>query len=158
MTKNLNWFQRYLNEQFDLLTEINNDLASEKINSDKWSRKEILGHLIDSANVNYNRFINAVSKDNLIFESYPQDDWVELQFYNDRDWNELVDLWKLLNLHIIVLVNNIPEDKKANKSSRHNFDKICWKQVKGNEKSSLDYLIKDYIGHLKHHLNQIYNY
>lgn len=92
MTKNLNWFQRYLNEQFDLLTEINNDLASEKINSDKWSRKEILGHLIDSANVNYNRFINAVSKDNLIFESYPQDDWVELQFYNDRDWNELVDL------------------------------------------------------------------
>jgi hypothetical protein len=57
-----------------------------KIQSDKWSRKEIVGHLIDSANVNYNRFIRALYKNDLIFETYPQDEWVVLQDYNNRDW------------------------------------------------------------------------
>ena len=108
--------------------------------------------------MNYNRFIRAFSKNDLIFESYPQDRWVEIQQYNNRDWNELIDLWRSINLHILELIKNIHEEKKFHLTRDHNFDKICWKQVKGNEKSSLDYLIKDYIGHLKHHLNQIYNY
>lgn len=117
-----------------------------------------MGHLIDSANVNYNRFIRALYKNDLIFETYPQDEWVVLQAYNNRDWEELLNLWKLLNLHIIELVNSIPDDKKYNETSQHNFDKICWKVIEKGEQSSLDYLIKDYIGHLKHHLNKIYNY
>jgi len=158
MNGNNNWTIEDINAQYKLLAKINGDLASIKVRLDKWSRKEIIGHLIDSANVNYNRFIRALDKNDLIFDTYPQNEWVELQGYNRRNWDELLNLWNLLNLHIIELVNNIPDDKKYNETSQHNFDKICWKVIEKGEQSSLDYLIKDYIGHLKHHLNKIYNY
>ncbi|MCB0747996.1 MAG: DinB family protein, partial [Ignavibacteriae bacterium] len=55
------------------LFEISDETAEIKKAADKWSRKEILGHLIDSAIVNYSRFMNAVSKDDLVFKTYPQD-------------------------------------------------------------------------------------
>ena len=86
MSRYLTRFQQYLFKEFDLLNKISNDFSSKKNQSDKWSRKEIVGHLIDSANVNYNRFIRALYKNDLIFETYPQDEWVVLQDYNNRDW------------------------------------------------------------------------
>ena len=97
-------------------------------------------------------------KDDLIFGTYPQNKWVELQSYNERDWTDLIKLWKTINLHMAELVKNIPEDKRTRLISLHNFDQICWKEVSQNEESSLSYLIKDYIGHLEHHLNQIFNF
>jgi len=136
---------------------IDQDVSSKK-HPDKWSQKEILGHLIDSANINHNRFIYSLSKDDLIFTSYPQDEWVILQKYNQRDWGDLIELWKLLNINIVELVNNIPIEKRTSLIGIHNFDKICWENVAKEKDSSLDYLIKDYIGHLKHHLEQIYTY
>lgn len=150
--------QNVLDDASIKLSSIPPEIASRKKTKDKWSQKEILGHLIDSANVNYYRFIRSYSKNDLVFKTYPQDIWVDLQSYNNRDWNELINLWKSMNLHILALIQNIPENKKLQLTDIHNFNEICWKVVEKDEKSSLDYLIKDYIGHLKHHLNQILNY
>ena len=140
------------------LLQISNGSAAIKKYENKWSQKEILGHLIDSANVNYNRFIRAMNSDNLIFDTYPQDEWVNLQQYNTRDWIELINLWKLLNLHIVELWGQIPTIILDRRTGKHNLDKICWKEVPKNEETSLSYLIKDYIGHLEHHLKQIFNF
>ena len=158
MAKYIEIFSNIVNSNCDLLSKISGDSAAQKKLINKWSRKEILGHLIDSANVNYNRIIQSVTKDDLIFGTYPQNEWVELQSYNKRDWPTLIQLWKALNLHIGELIRNIPEEKRSKLTEEHNFYEICWKKVPKEEKSSLDYLIKDYIGHLEHHLKQIFNY
>ena len=147
-----------INNSEKLLLQISDEKSSIKINPTKWSRKEILGHLIDSAGVNHNRFLNSVFKEDLIFETYNQDEWVKLHKYNNRNWKELILLWKLLNLHIADVVKNIPEEKRLENYVAHNFDKICFNLVKSNNETNLDYLIIDYIAHMEHHLKQILEY
>jgi hypothetical protein len=140
------------------LKEIPENSTSEKYSADKWSRKEILGHLIDSATINYYRFLTAQFKDSLIFDTYPQDDCVKIQNYNEREWYELIELWKMINLHILELIKNIPDDKLNRSTVNHNFYRICWNIIDKGEVSSLRYLILDYFGHLEHHITQILNY
>lgn len=138
--------------------DISDEEAAFTGSANSWSRKEVLGHLIDSANVNYNRFISTLSKDNLVFDTYPQDDWVQLQDYNNREWKELIELWKNLNSHILKLVKRMPTKVLKKKRIDHNFDKICFELIENGKESTLDYLVKDYFGHLEHHVNQIINY
>lgn len=142
----------------NLLLKISDKRASQKFSADKWSRKEILGHLIDSALVNHIRFIRSLSKHDLVFEGYPQDEWVNVQNYNFRNWGELIELWKSVNLHIAELINNIPKEKLLSFSEHHNFNVICFNLVETDKESSLNYLVKDYLAHLNHHLNQIFTY
>src|SRR5437764_8545226 len=66
----------------------------------KWSPKEIIGHLIDSASNNHQRFVRAQFTDDLIFAGYEQDAWVSVQQYGRESWPLLVQLWKSFNLHL----------------------------------------------------------
>ncbi|MCW8848828.1 MAG: DinB family protein [Melioribacteraceae bacterium] len=147
-----------IKKSVEKLLMISDETAAIKKSVGKWSQKEILGHLIDSANVNLNRFLSGIKSEDLIFDTYPQNDWVEVQNYNARNWKDLIDLWSALNLHITKLIGQIPEEVLNRSTNNHNFDKICWEVVPQNEETSLSYLIKDYIGHLEHHLKQIFNY
>ena len=140
------------------LHQLTDESSSFKKSYNMWSQKEILGHLIDSALVNHSRFLLGINKGDLIFDTYPQNHWVEVQNYNSRNWDDLIELWSGLNLHIAKLISQIPEEVITRRTKKHNFDKICWKVVPQNEETSLGYLIKDYIGHLEHHLKQIFNY
>ncbi len=82
--------------------------------------KEILGHLIDSANVNLNRFLSGNFIKMIWFlDTYPQNEWVEIQNYNKRDWGELIVLWSSLNLHIA----NINQSN-SKRNSQSNQQKI----------------------------------
>lgn len=123
---------------------------------DKWSAKEILGHLIDSAANNHARFVTAQFKDDLIFPGYDQEAWVANQHYQDESWISLVTLWRSFNLHILHVVASIPEDKLARPCLEHNLDTIAWKVVPKGEPTTLKYLILDYVEHMKHHLRQIF--
>jgi len=104
----------------------------------KWTRKEILGHLIDSANVNYNRFINALKNEDLVFDTYPQDEFVKIQKYHERKWSDLLILWKTINIRFVEFIINTPEEKLNKLTYEHNFDKICWKLIDENKKSNLN--------------------
>lgn len=121
----------------------------------KWSKKEILGHLIDSASNNHRRFVEAQLKDDLIFPGYDQENWVTLQHYHTTPWPDLVALWKSYNAHLAHVVSVIPHDKLTAKQQRHTLDKIAWKTVRADEPVSLEYLIRDYLAHLQDHVNQI---
>jgi hypothetical protein len=66
----------------------------------KWSPREIIGHLIDSASNNHQRFVRAQFTDDLVFAGYEQEGWVRVQNYQGEDWTELVQLWRLYNQHI----------------------------------------------------------
>ena len=147
-----------INEFYENLLKISENNAAQKGSPDKWSNKEILGHLIDSSNINLNRFMKSLIIGDLVFDKYPQDEYVVIQRYNEIEWTDLVELWKLNNLHIINLVGNIPSSKLSKLTYAHNFDQICFNKVSENEKSNLEYLISDYFEHLKYHLNQIFHY
>src|SRR4051812_26490037 len=70
----------------------------------KWSAKQMIGHLIDSAANNHQRFVRAQFMNDLVFPGYDQDAWVEVQKYNDEAWSNLVNLWASYNLHLAHLI------------------------------------------------------
>src|SRR5215208_6541040 len=76
----------------------------------KWSPKEVIGHLIDSAANNHTRFIRAQNTDDMVFPGYDQEAWVRLQRYNDRPWSELVSLWHTYNTHIASVIEAISSE------------------------------------------------
>src|ERR1051325_138262 len=78
-----------------------------------WSAKEVLGHLIDSAANNNQRFVRAQQTDTLQLPGYEQNHWVESQGYQDADWLHLVTLWTHLNLHLADVMARIPPAKHA---------------------------------------------
>lgn len=121
----------------------------------KWSKKEILGHLIDSAVNNLSRFTTATLNEPYIFERYDQDRWVEINGYNNRPATALIDLWENLNLHLAAFIDRIPEEQLKKRTREHNFDEICMLMVEKNSESCLSYLIWDYLYHMEHHLAQI---
>ena len=116
-----------------------------KSSTETWSKKEILGHLIDSGVVNLQRFTNIQFKPKpFIIRSYAQNDLVEFNDYQRSDIKELLNLWKAINQRIIHLISLQTEQTL-------NFEVIL---VNGN-RADLKFLIEDYAKHLEHHLDQI---
>lgn len=115
----------------------------------KWSLQEILGHLIDSASNNLQRFVRAQISDHLIegtlrLPGYAQDAWVQVQGYRDRPWDDLVDLWVALNRHILHVIKRIEPSRLATS---------CL--IGDGAPVRLELVLVDYVGHVKHHLAQI---
>ena len=137
------------------LLSISESDASGKPAPGKWSPKEIIGHLIDSAANNHARFVRAQLSDDMLFDGYDQDEWVRLQRYNERRWSDLIALWQHYNAHIASVVEGIDPDRLSLQRTRHNLDVVGWKTVPRDQPATLDYFIRDYVGHLKHHLSQI---
>ena len=148
-----------IHDNLDFLKSVS--APSKKPAPDKWSAKEIIGHLIDSANNNHRRFVKAQYQGNLIFNGYDQDDWVREQNYQEANWEDLLNMWKTYNLFICRVIDNISDEKLNAKTTEHNYFEIGWGtrnpgcSLKKGEASDLSFLIEDYIGHMQHHLQQI---
>jgi len=124
--------------------------------ADGWSPIEVIGHLIDSAANNHQRFVHAQFTDDLVFADYEQDQWVSIQKYRDESWPDVIDLWSSYNLHLLHVVSVIPEDVLTKTRAQHTLDEIAFKDLDKNEPATLEFLIRDYVDHLHHHLNQIF--
>ncbi len=120
-----------------------------------WSPKEIIGHLIDSASNNHQRFVRIRSQDDLNFPGYDQDMWTAAQDYQNAPWTDLVALWAGYNRHIARLMAKIPVEIRMKQHRRHNLDEIAWSVVPADQPATLDYFMADYVAHLHHHLRQI---
>jgi len=120
-----------------------------------WSTKEIIGHLIDSAANNHQRFVRANSQDDLVFPGYAQDDWVRLQGYATAPWAEIVTLWQAYNRHLVRVMDAVPADVRYRKHTRHNMDQLGWQLYAADEPAALNDLMRDYVAHLEHHLSQV---
>jgi hypothetical protein len=118
--------------------------AAEPRAGGKWSPKEILGHLVDSASNNHQRFVRAQLAPSLRVPGYEQEAWVAVQRYQDRQWSDLVLLWAAYNRHLVHVIAAIPEDQ------RH---VSC--EIGGDEPVTLAHVVLDYVGHIRHHLRQI---
>jgi hypothetical protein len=138
------------------LRGISAELSARKSSPDKWSIKEILGHLIDSAANNHQRFVRAQFTDDLVFPGYEQEKWVNSQNYIDEPWSDLVQLWSAYNFHLLHVIAHIPERSLMQARIRHNLDQIATRSVAKEDPTTLDFFVRDYLVHMKHHLDQIF--
>ena len=109
-----------------------------------WSRKQELGHLIDSAVNNRARFINAALAGEYAGPSYDGDGWVALGGYAEMSWSDAVGLWSALNRALAVVVGRIPTDRLSTP---------C--RIGGGGPVTLEFVIGDYIDHMQEHLDHI---
>ena len=138
------------------LRDITPEESRRKSAPDQWAKIEILGHLIDSAANNHQRFVRAQFKDDLVFPSYDGDEWVSAQKYLDQSWPELIQLWSSYNLHILHLISVIPADTLTKSRTKNNLDEIAFEMV-STDQPTLEYFVRDYVDHLRHHLRQIFD-
>lgn len=128
-----------------LLSFIREDDFSAKTTKDNWSKKEELGHIIDSAQNNIQRFIRVQYEENVHFMYHP-DNWVAFNDYQNRDIKELIELWYLLNKQIIAILEKMPVDKQQTL--------MCFDKDAANKNTTL-FVAEDYVKHMKHHLEHI---
>jgi DinB family protein len=121
-----------------------------------WSPRQIIGHLVDSASNNHQRFVRARFQQDLVFAGYTQDDWVEAGRYQTAPWEDLVGLWRTYNLQLARVMEATPEEIRLRERLRHNFDQIGFVRVPQGQPATLDHLMRDYVAHLEHHLRQIF--
>lgn len=129
-----------------VLSAIPEEQFSAKPAPGKWSKKEILGHLIDSATNNHQRFVR-VQFENIPFIVYDQDNWNACSRYNSMDSKHVIRFWTVYNQHLAALIRLIPGELLS-RECRTNNDKNV----------SLEWLISDYVQHLEYHLKQITAY
>jgi hypothetical protein len=147
-------FRQTIDSAADRLLNLSDDEAASRPAPHKWSRKEIIGHLIDSASNNHGRFVRAQLQDDLIFAGYDQEAWVRAQAYQDRPWADLVRLWQAFNHHIAAVMETADPYAVTRPRARHNLDLLAWRGVSAAQATTLEYFMCDYVEHLKHHLRQ----
>ena len=138
-----------------MLAVFSDDDARRPWREGAWSRKELLGHLVDSASNNHGRFVRAQFSRDLVFPGYEQERWVEMQRYADAPWTSLITLWRELNVHIARVMDATPQDVAILPRAQHNLDAIAWQTVPAERPATLEYFMRDYVGHLEHHLSQL---
>ena len=116
---------------------------SHKASAEKWSKKELLGHLIDSASNNHQRFVRAQFEDAPRIV-YDQNQWNNASHYNDLDSHHLIAFWELYNRHLLEVVKRIPPEILQRKCN-----------ADASEPVTIAYLIDDYLRHMEHHLEQM---
>lgn len=106
----------------------------------KWSAKQVVGHLTDSAVNNLGRIIRLQIEAGPSLSGYEQMAWVSLQHYAERDWAQVLALWFALNEHVVWTIEHVEKDRLANRG------------VVEGEPMTLGFLIADYVAHMEHHL------
>ena len=130
-----------IQQHLPTLRSLDEPSLAHKTSPEKWSKKQVMGHLIDSAQCNIRRFVVAQYEENPLI-IYSQDKWVAICNYQHWNSKELIDLWYLLNRDICEILKNIsPETAQL--------------QCGSPELHTIEWLAQDYIKHLKHHLHQV---
>ena len=133
-----------LENTLPFLRSLNEEAVSQRPAPDRWTIKEVLGHLVDSAANNHQRFIRAQFTAELVFPKYEQNEWVRSQHYNDIDWSALVGLWGAYNRHLAHVIRHVDPRTLGVRCVIGPYEPV-----------TLAFLIEDYVVHLNHHLVKI---
>ncbi len=150
-------FKETIDSAAPRLMQIGEAQSQQPRSEDHWSAKQIIGHLIDSAANNHARFVLGQLKDDLVFPGYDQNGWVKTNHYQEAPWPQLIELWRAYNLHLHHLMMHADKSKLNTPCTLHTLQEIAFKTVPSSEPVTLEYLMKDYVDHLRHHLAQIFD-
>ena len=126
------------------LSKLSREHVENRPSPSKWSAKEELGHLLDSAANNHQRIVRAQLENNLALPGYDQMAWVAINRYQQRDWPELIDVWQALNRQLLAAAESVPD--------------FAWSHsltVAGSAPMTLQFVFEDYLAHMAHHLEHI---
>ena len=126
------------------LAALSDATAALKPAPEKWSPKEELGHLLDSAANNHQRIVRTLIEDQPAMPGYEQQRWVQVHCYQQRDWRELIDLWAALNRQLLTAVASVTDS---------GWKRTC--TIAGSEPVTLRFVLEDYLAHMSHHLAHI---
>ncbi|HWA33224.1 MAG TPA: DinB family protein [Cyclobacteriaceae bacterium] len=133
-------------EYSERISRISDKDLSNKPLPNKWSKKEVLGHLIDSGQNNLRRFISGQYESTPPKIFYDQDFWVKANDYQHRPAADVIELWTLVNEQICAVLTTMPQG---------NYSKTADVGKQESKLLTLQFLAEDYVSHMKHHLNQI---
>ena len=125
------------------LRGITEDAAGKPVLKGGWSPKQTVGHLIDSAANNHQRFVRTTLHGPYEGPGYAQDDWVNLEDYQRQKWSDILVLWSAYNRHLAHILTQIPDDKAGVPC------KI------GTSEYTLGFVVNDYVDHMLGHLKQL---
>lgn len=126
------------------LERLSKDTAETRTTPSAWSRKEELGHLLDSAANNHQRIVRAQLEDKPAMPGYEQNRWVAANAYQRRDWGELIEVWQAFNRQLLAAAEAVPDSSWTRTLT-----------VAGSEPLTLQFVFDDYVAHLLHHLQHI---
>ena len=127
-----------------VLRSLPEETVSARPAPDRWTIKEVMGHLIDSAANNHQRFIRAQGTSELVFPKYEQNDWVRCQRYGEVEWGTLLDFWSAYNRHLCHVIRCVDPETLGVRCLIGPYEPV-----------TLRFLIEDYVVHLRHHLRKI---
>ncbi len=135
-----------VNEACRRLKSLSDETVESRPDPGEWSVKQIVGHLVDSASNNHQRFVRLQVADGLVLPDYSQDNeaWVSIQSYQEAAWDDLLNLWRYFNLHLSHVIRTVNEE-----CINH-----IW-VVDEDTYVTLGELMTDYLRHLNDHLQQI---
>ena len=122
------------------LATLSEDDASYTESENEWSRKQVIGHLTDSAVNNLGRIVRMQRDADQYLPGYDQMEWVRAQHYAERDWAEVLGLWFALNEHLVWTIAHLQRRSLTHRG-----------EVAGSP-ITLGFLIEDYVAHMQHHL------
>ena len=126
------------------LRQIEPGESAQPVLSGGWSRRQVLGHLIDSASNNHQRFVRAALQPSLEFPRYDQEGCVRVQAPQEADWPLLISLWANYNRYLAHVIAHLPASK---------METVC--RIGDGKPVPLQFVVSEYITHLLHHLGQI---
>jgi hypothetical protein len=126
------------------LRPLNRSTVQHRPAPDRWTIQEVIGHLVDSAANNHQRFVRAQFARELRLPKYEQNDWVRCQAYSEIDWFELLDFWQAYNRHLAHVIRHVPATALTVPCLIGNY-----------APATLHFLMHDYVVHLQHHLQKI---
>jgi len=145
MLKVANELRQLVERVLPELGEISDDKAALESEPGKWTRKEVLGHLIDSACNNHRRWIVGQTPGLAKFDGYEQNVWVSRQHYAEESWADIVALWAAYNRHLRHVVSRTPLEHML----------LAATSPDGAGPVTVGFLMQDYVGHIRHHLEQV---
>lgn len=133
-----------VDQAFPALSQVETASTDLPVKAGGWTRKQMLGHLIDSASNNHQRFVRASLQNELNFPGYDQNGNIRMQQFQTAAWDQLVALWAAYNRFLAHVIAHLPEGK---------LQTTC--RIGAEKPVTLEFLAKDYVAHLSHHLNQM---
>jgi hypothetical protein len=137
-------FRLRLKELGETLAAVSPALADVPLREGGWTRKQIVGHLLDSAANNRQRFVRAAIEGEYTGPGYEQDAWVAAHGYAQQSWDDLLRWWRAEHELLVAIVDRIPQER---------LGALC--RVGEGSPVTLQFLIEDYIQHQEHHFEQI---